>query len=152
MELFIKYPGINSVMKAIKLQILHSIGYADENFSGYNTPIDLFTALRERLTYIDDPKGIEYIPTLKTLLEKNNGCGDCDCFTVAGAACLFVNNFDGVVILAGNTLTAPTHVYNGIETSPGKYMAFDLTESFYGSERKYKYKQVLRVDNIPIKI
>lgn len=145
MELLIKYPGIQKVMQAMKLQILESIPYAQQHFYGYSDPADLFTALRERLTYQDDPKGKEYIQTLKTLLEKNNGYGDCDCFSVAAASCLCVNGFRNIIILASNDSRSPTHVYNGVEGVGNTYTSFDLTEDYYGSERIYKYHQFLPV-------
>jgi len=66
------------------------------------------------------------------------GAGDCDCFSVAAAACADVLGFESRLILAGNG-SQPTHIYNLIQ---GR--GFDLTENYIFDERKYKKTELVK--------
>ena len=144
----VPYVSLEHTLLAIKQQVKDSLRYAENNCTGFDTPAQLFDWMRSWRTYRRDPKGRELVQSLMTLLDNNKhgivGAGDCDCFTVAGLACMLANGFDDVyVVLAGRTDSAPSHIYAAVKWK-GKIRPFDLTNNYFDVERKtYGYKQVL---------
>jgi hypothetical protein len=144
----VQYQNLEHTLLAIKQQVIDSLPYAEQNCTGFNTPAQLFDWMRSWTKYVGDPKGRELLQSLPTLIERNKhgtvGAGDCDCFTIAGLACLLANGFNDVyVILAGRNTFTPRHIYAGVKWN-GKVRPFDLTNSYFDVERKnYSYKQVL---------
>lgn len=144
-----KYKNIQQVMDAFRVQVNDSLLYCYDNFNGYGTPDALFNYLRSVTTFKSDPRGNEVIQTAQTLFENNihgrPGYGDCDCLSVLACASLIVNGFDNEMVLAGNKKSYPTHIYNRVKMGNDWY-AFDLTESYLGVERTYKFIQYIHVN------
>lgn len=143
-----KYKSLEHTLLGVKQQIKDSLPYARRNCSGFSSPESLFEWLKSNVTYKRDTTGRELVQTLPTLFERNvhgiPGAGDCDCFTVAGLSCLLANGFrDLYVVIAGRTANAPSHIYGAVKYR-GKIFPFDLTNTYFGMERKtYGYKQTL---------
>jgi hypothetical protein len=79
-------------------------------------------------------------------LFKNKGKGDCDCFVIAGLACLIVNEFPDIrIALVGRERKAPVHIYIVIYENGERYV-FDLTNPRFNQERPtYNYIQEIPV-------
>lgn len=113
-------------------------------------PYRIWEMLKSDTTYVHDPVDIELLQSMQTMLSKNNyhgifGAGDCDCFTIAAAACFVVAGLPSCIILAGNG-QQPTHIYNLVYIARyNSWLPFDLTENIIGSERKYKNKTEIKI-------
>jgi len=147
MELRKPYIDINDTMKHIKMQIQDGIPYAKKNIPELSTPEHCFWWLKRRITYKNDPKNIELLQSLPTLLNKNfhgiSGAGDCDCFTIAICSILIANNFDNIKIcLVGRKKTMPVHIYVCIYDR-GTRKVLDLTNPKPLKERSYPFIQEL---------
>jgi transglutaminase-like putative cysteine protease len=98
--------------------------------------------LKASTTYKLDPKGIELLQSMPTLFEDNYwglpGAGDCDCFSIAYAACMNVINIPCKFVLAGREPGQFVHVYC-IIFYRGAWYPVDLTNAEFGTERNYKY-------------
>jgi hypothetical protein len=143
-----KYKGINQTLLAIREQIVDSYDYCSQNLTA-RTPEGLFNLIKANVVYRNDPKGIELLQTSQTMFENNyhgiRGAGDCDCFTITALAALMVNGFtDNEIVLAGRTNREPSHIYCRTFWN-NEWKVLDLTEPFYNQERKYKYKQTIRI-------
>lgn len=147
MELKQEYVSLQHTIDCIKLQVLDSLTEI-ENFipDDLKTPKDLFYFLKSKVKYTKDPKGIEYIQCVQTLLGENGGRGDCDCFTVLTlSACEYLNFTPQLIVLVGNSALNPTHIYSKCWDSDIKaYASMDLTNPFYNQERSYRYRQQLK--------
>lgn len=143
-----EYVSLEHTLLALKQQVRDSMPYVHQ-FVPYNidTPGELFRFLKPELTYKNDPKGIEFIQTLQTLF-KNQGQGDCDCFTVAALASLIFLGYEPVyVAIVGKTKAGPTHIYAEVyDPDKGRITAMDFTNPIYNMQRPYKYKQRLLFD------
>lgn len=141
------YVDLTYTLQSLKIQIIDSLDFASTFIpNDINTPEQLFDFLKSQVRYKKDPQGIEYIQTLQTLI-KNGGRGDCDCFTVASIASLFVCGFKPLyVTIVGNNSVSPSHIYAEVyDPTELKIMPFDLTNPHYGMERSYKFKQRLKI-------
>jgi len=148
----VKYIDINDTLRHIKIQIIDSIPYAKEFCPKFGNPEQLFYFLKKNTVYKNDPPNIELLQTLQTLMEENfhgkPGAGDCDCFTIATIACLYVNGWKNNVFidLVGRSKLYPVHIYTDI-VYKGDRKVLDLTNKYYNEERQnYKYRQRLPVN------
>jgi len=145
-----KYVDINDTLKHIKIQIIDSIDFALNCTPPMQTPEQIFNFLKKRIIYKSDPRGVELLQSLPTLLENNYhnkpGAGDCDCFTIATVALLIANNFDNInIVLVGRSRTMPVHIYTVIYKD-NKRIVLDLTNKRINQERPYPYIQEIPVN------
>ena len=149
MQLREQYTDINRTMEMLMCQVYESIPFAAKVCPAMESPEQIFRWLKNQLIYRNDPPGIELLQAYHTMMENNyhgiSGAGDCDCFTIAAISCLKVNGFDDVaIILRGRNTETPVHIYPAVWDGKG-WVAFDLTNTFYGQERPYTYKQILPI-------
>lgn len=144
------YKDLEDTLLKLKVQVIDSLKYADKNYrlTGY-TPGGIFLTLKYKipLIYFPDPPDVELLQSFETLVENNKhgcrGCGDCDCFVIAGLATLLVNGYTSLrIVLAGRSKDIPVHIYIKV-TDRGKWRTFDLTNAHYNQERTYPHKQEL---------
>lgn len=140
-----KYVSLPDTLNLIKIQVKDSLKYCKRRFSGFDSPENLFFALKSETSFKEDPKGVELLQSVPSLFENNRhgipGAGDCDCFTILALACFAVNGFNpSFVVLAGRSSLYPVHIFAAVGP---KITAFDLTNSFYGFKRPYPLEQVL---------
>ena len=144
MKIEVPYLNLKQTLLCLKLQVIDSLPF-NEAFidSSIKTPRELFNYLKPQLKYKNDPKGVEYLQTMQTLLGKNKGKGDCDCFTITTLSACYFLNFDPVyVVLVGKSKKAPTHIYTEVyDKETNKMVILDFTNPFFNMERKYNYKQ-----------
>ncbi len=148
MRLKVPYKNLNHTIQMIGKQIEESIPYA-ETFVPVNcTPKELFWILRQNTSYVNDPPGVELLQSMPSLFEDNYhgkpGAGDCDCFTITTVACCLVANIPVRMVVVGNSLSAPSHIYAEVLDN-GKWTPFDLVNSLYGHTKSYSYKKVIDV-------
>jgi len=134
--------SIDQTIKGMRTQTAASLKYARLWLNGERDPQRIFYLLKASTTYKSDPKNIELLQKMETLFENNywgiSGAGDCDCFSIAFAACMQVVNIESRFVLAGRTPNVWVHVYNAIFFR-GEWMAVDLTCSNFNVERPYKF-------------
>lgn len=139
------YKDLSTTLKALKTQVIDSLpSISDYVPDTIKSPEELFYFLRSITTYKKDPKGVELLQMVSTLM-KRGGKGDCDCFTILSlTACIYLG-FDKLnVILVGRTKNSPSHIYINVWDKEKKsYCIFDLTNPYYDYERKYNFKQTL---------
>ncbi len=146
MILLKKYESLEDALLLLKKQVADSIPYAEENIPEFDDPEELFDWMKDRVTFINDPKGRELFQSMETFVEGSRmgvpWGGDCDCFTISALAALIVNSFAPVwVILVGREPDEAVHIYAGVGDDA---VPFDLTNDEFGYERdEYSYKQVL---------
>ena len=147
--LITNYTDINATMRGIRTQVVDSLDYVANNLPRFKDPEQMFKTLKNIVTYKNDPQGTELLQTAETLLENNYwgipGAGDCDCFTILVLACCIVNGWnDQKIVLCGRSKIAPVHIYSMVKYK-GKYICMDLTNAYINIERKYEFKQYLKV-------
>lgn len=146
MVVSVPYENLTHTLQCIKLQVLDSLDFADEFLpTDIQTPQQLFYFLKSEVQYKHDPKGVELLQCMQTLMDRN-GFGDCDCFTITSLASMYILGFKPMyVALVGNSPLNPTHIYTEVyDREKGKICAFDLTNPVYNMQRKtYKFKQRL---------
>lgn len=135
-------------------QVYDSLDYALNNCPETSSPERLFYVMRQSTQFKHDPPGTELIQEMPTFfsdfvhrtgIHYPAGHGDCDCFTVSALACLWANGFGPLaVVLKGRKKSAPSHIFPAVWNGQ-EWIAFDLTNKFYGEERPYKYQQILPV-------
>ena len=142
------YRDINQVMRAIRHQVINSVEYCYSNLPRLNSPYQLWQALKPRVTFVHDPEKVELLQTAKTLFENNYhgqpGAGDCDCFAILVVACCVVQGWPVDIVLAGNSRTAPSHIYCYVHDGNQRF-TFDLTQPRFNQERQYKIYQTLPI-------
>lgn len=153
MNKLISYPGLPKTIGYLVQQARESVDQVPDYVPSYiRDPEALFYYLKSKITYQNDPRGIEYIPTVATLFDKKNGYGDCDCFTVLALASLFQNcGIRANIVLVGYNPYLAKHIYTNFRKG-GKLITFDLTNPYYNFERasgpkgkKYRYYQDVKV-------
>jgi hypothetical protein len=147
MEVTIPYQSLTHTLKCLKLQVIDSLPYISNyiDASTIHTPRQAFNAIKKRVTYKNDPQGVEYIQTVQTI-ERNGGLCDCDCMTVYGLTALTYLDIKPLyVVLVGNNKYNPSHIYIEVwDNELKKIVPFDLTNPVYNLARNYKYKQRLK--------
>jgi hypothetical protein len=149
MVIDIPYKSLKHTLQSLKVQVEDSMPYIGDYIpSDISTPEELFYFLRDITKYKKDPKNVELLQTVQTLMDRN-GRGDCDCFTIlALAACTYLG-FDSTahplqVALVGKSNRTPSHIYSLVwDKKKKKYCSMDLTNPYYCMERPYPYKQTL---------
>ena len=109
----------------------------------------MYEYFKNRVTYHNDPPGVELIQSPGTMFENNYwgkaGYGDCDCFVVLLLSCLWANNMNkNWILLYGRTKKWPSHISLATEFEGQDYF-MDLTERKFNSERFYPFRQELKV-------
>jgi hypothetical protein len=145
------YKSLKHTLLQLKKQVEDSLPHVGKYVpSDIETPEELFYFLRENVKYKKDPKGIELLQTVQTLMSKNNyhgkpGAGDCDCFTILVLASNIHLDFGPQqVALVGKSKISPSHIYSLVyDEEKNKMCAMDLTNPYYCMERSYPYKQTL---------
>jgi hypothetical protein len=146
----IKYKSLAHTLKGLQSQTIESVPFCRKWLPSYiDNPEQLFYYLKTKTIYKHDPKGIELLQTAQTLINSNwhgvAGMGDCDCFTIISLACLHVIGVNNLyVVLVGNNSKYPSHIYCAFGNLK-QPTNFDLTNSVYGYERPYKFKQLLPI-------
>lgn len=144
-----KHKGLDRTLWGIRQQVIDSLDYVAENFPPLNSPEEIFTYCKLITTYEPDPKGVELVQTVQTLLDDNwhnkTGAGDCDDLTVLTIACCVVNGFNqNYIFLCGRNKRDAVHIYSGVKYK-GKIYTLDLTNTFINQERKYPFCQILEL-------
>jgi len=148
MELRKKYKNIADTMKLMYRQINESLPYAVQWLPGGITPADsqyLYELLKANIKFKHDPKETELLQSMETMLTGKYwgySAGDCDCMVITASACCLVIGIPCKIILAGRSWAQPVHIYN-IVKDRGRWVPFDLTNDFFGEERKYKCTQII---------
>jgi len=145
----VPYKDINQVLQGMRTQIIDSIDYCLQDLPRFDTPEQLFKFCRGITKYHLDPKGVELLQSVPTLLDNNywgrSGSGDCDCFTILTIALCVANGWnDNYIVLVGRKKLAPVHVYSAVDVD-GKRYTLDLTNPYIDVERDYKYRQFVPV-------
>jgi hypothetical protein len=106
------------------------------------TPEQLFIFLKSIFNYTSDPRGVELLQSVPTLMQRN-GKGDCDCGTILTLASSYYLGFGPLYVsLVGNNARSPSHIYSEVfDKDKREIVAMDLTNPYYGMEREYEYKQ-----------
>jgi len=154
MQLREPYQDINRTLEMLMAQVYESMPYAMDNCPEVSSPEALYNRMKRLTVYKHDPSGVEFIQSMPTLFKHYThrsgthyppGYGDCDCFTVSAIACLKANGFDDIaIVLRGRNKQTPVHIYPAVWDG-SKWVAFDLTNRYYGQERKYPYRQTLPI-------
>jgi len=149
MEGRMPYRNIDHTLKMLLVQVRDSMEYACEVCPRTKSPEQIFYWLKNRTVYRNDPPATELLQTFPTMMENNKhgitGAGDCDCFTIALISCLKANGIDDIaIILRGRDPDTAVHIYPAVWNGK-KYVALDLTNEYYGDERKYPYRQTLPI-------
>lgn len=145
------YRDLDYTIDMIRIQTVDSIPYCYENLPQFRNPRELFNWCKMNTVYHDDPKGVELIQGVDTLLSKENnywgiyGAGDCDCFTVLTLALCVSNGWnDNYIVLVGRNKKKAVHIYSTV-VFDGRSYSLDLTNTYINEERKYPYRQMMPV-------
>lgn len=150
------YKNINDTLKHMKIQIIDSLPFACKTVPEMDSPEELFDYLKERVRYKNDPKGVELLQTMQTLMLGKfwgtPGYGDCDCFVITTLACMICQGWNNLFIcLVARESKSPVHIYTVIYWN-GQRQVFDLTNRNFNHERsgwngtdEYNFKQEIPV-------
>lgn len=134
-----RYPSrFSVVMQHFKNQVRDSLPHAAKDYPAGSIADawQLWDELRPRVTYVNDPSGLELFQSYQTLFYNNwhgkPGAGDCDCFTLSTAAVATVNGLPFQIVLAGRSKTAPVHIYTEVDG-----IIIDLTRQKPNDARHY---------------
>jgi hypothetical protein len=145
-----QYKDINDTLKSIKIQIIDGLDFALNECPQFKNPEQLYNWLLARCTYENDPKDVELLQCLPTLLTEDNehgipGAGDCDCFSIALVTLLVAQGWDNInIVLAGRSKKCPVHIWVEIKWR-GKNQTLDLTNRKFNKERYYPLTQKIPV-------
>jgi len=144
----VPYRDLQYTLDKMQVQIQDSLNYAAGFVPKGTTPSQLFWILKQHTIYKSDPPGVELLQSMPSLMENNfwgvRGAGDCDCFSIAAAACCHVLGIPCRLVVVGQTKAAPTHVYVEV-LDRGRWVPFDLVNTFYGETKKYRYISTINV-------
>ena len=147
-ELKEKYTNLDRTLAGLRQQVIDSLNYCSEQNFYYDTPRQMYYNMLTRITYKNDPPGVELIQTVPTLFENNfygiPGAGDCDCFTVLTLAIGAVNNWQQRVVLCGRDKKNAVHIFSQVYFN-GSWQTVDLTRGLFNAHKKYKFYQFLPV-------
>jgi len=143
------YKDINDTLYWILEQAKTGVPYCAKSFPKFADPAQMYEYFKNRVTYKNDPPGVELIQSPGTMFENNYwgspGFGDCDCFVCLLLSCLWANDeYKNYILLYGRSKKWPSHISLATEWNGQKYY-MDLTERKFDVERPYPYKQVLKV-------
>jgi len=143
------YTDINEVLYWLVEQAKAGIPYCKDTFPKFDDPVQVYEYFKHRVTFVQDPGGIELLQHPYTLFENNfhgrSGAGDCDCFVILLLSVLWANSINNnYILLYGNSKRNPSHISLACDFE-GQMMYLDLTESRFDTERIYKYRQMVKV-------
>ncbi len=141
----VPYKNLKHTLLSLKIQVEDSLPYISKYIPKHiASPEELFYFLKDLTTYKKDPKNVELLQTVQTLM-KRGGKGDCDCFTILVlTACHYLGFKPQQVILVGKTKYSPSHIYSMVyDESKKKMVSMDLTNPNFDTERPYNYRQTL---------
>jgi hypothetical protein len=147
--LIVPYTDINATMRGIRQQVIDSLEFCVNEMPRFDDPEQMFKALKNMVTYKNDPPGTELLQSVPTLFKNNywgiSGAGDCDCFSILVLAMCVAHGWNKQeIILAGRNKLMPVHIWTVVYVD-GKRYAMDLTNAYCNVERNYKFIQVLPV-------
>jgi len=147
--LIVPYTDINATMRGIRQQVIDSLEFCVNEMPRFDDPEQMFKALKNMVTYKNDPPGTELLQSVPTLFKNNywgiSGAGDCDCFSILVLAMCVAHGWNKQeIILAGRSKLMPVHIWTVVYVD-GKRYAMDLTNAYCNIERNYKFIQVLPV-------
>jgi len=144
----VKYRDLHHTLDGMRRQIEDSLNYAASFVPRGTRPRELFWLLKQHTRYKNDPPGVELLQSMPSLMENNYwgipGAGDCDCFSITTAACCKVLNIPCRLVVVGQSPKAPSHVYCEVKDG-GRWVPFDLVNTFYGETKKYRYLSTINV-------
>lgn len=148
----IPYNSLNDTLEALTIQAMLSVNYCAQKWGTNNSLSRIFTIVKQNTTYVNDPRDVELIQSVPTLIENNYhgipGAGDCDCFSVFLIALLIANGFQPnqiFIVLQGRTIKTPSHIFIECEN---KYL--DATENHYNTMRNYPYIQKIKLSKFVV--
>jgi hypothetical protein len=151
MKLLKPYESLEDTLLKFKRQVKDSIAFADGFLPNRSmTPGQIFSFLKKRTIYFNDPPTEELLQMMPTMFSKKNahniyGAGDCDCFTIAALACLFARGYgENYVVIVGRNARNAVHIYCKTNYL-GEKKTLDLTNHSYNYERYYPYRQELPI-------
>lgn len=149
MVITVPYTDINATMRGIRTQVIDSLEYCVNEMPKFNDPESMFKALKNMITYKNDPPGVELLQSVPTLFENNywgkRGAGDCDCFSILVLSMCVVHGWNKQqIVLAGRSKLAPVHIWTRVFFED-QWFDFDLTEPYFNQCRNYKFVQYLNV-------
>lgn len=144
-----QYTNINEVLYWLVDQAITGVPYCEEAFPEFKDPAEMYYYFRDRVTYHNDPPGVELIQSPGTMFENNYfgipGAGDCDCFVTLLLSACWANGWDKCyILLYGRSRKHPSHISMCIEHDNRSYY-MDLTEKKFDVERDYPLRQKLPV-------
>jgi hypothetical protein len=147
--LIVPYTDINATMRGIRQQVIDSLEFCVNEMPRFDDPEQMFKALKNMVTYKNDPPGTELLQSVPTLFQNNywgiSGAGDCDCFSILVLAMCVAHGWNKQeIILAGRSKLMPVHIWTVVYVD-GKRYSMDLTNAYCNVERNYKFIQVLPV-------
>jgi hypothetical protein len=147
--LIVPYTDINATMRGIRQQVIDSLEFCVNEMPKFDDPEQMFKALKNMVTYKNDPPGTELLQSVPTLFKNNywgiSGAGDCDCFSILVLAMCVAHGWNKQeIILAGRSKLMPVHIWTVVYVD-GKRYSMDLTNAYCNVERNYKFIQVLPV-------
>ena len=147
--LIVPYTDINATMRGIRQQVIDSLEFCVNEMPRFDDPEQMFKALKNMVTYKNDPPGTELLQSVPTLFKNNywgiSGAGDCDCFSILVLSMCVAHGWNKQeIILAGRSKLMPVHIWTVVYVD-GKRYAMDLTNAYCNVERNYKFIQVLPV-------
>jgi hypothetical protein len=147
--LTVPYTDINATMRGIRTQVIDSLNYCANEMPSFNDPETMFKALKNMITYKNDPPGVELLQSVPTLFENNywgkRGAGDCDCFSILVLSMCVVHGWNTQqIVLAGRSKLAPVHIWTRV-CFENQWFDMDLTEAYFNQRRNYKFVQYLNV-------
>ena len=136
-------------MRGIRQQVIDSLEFCVNEMPRFDDPEQMFKALKNMVTYKNDPPGTELLQSVPTLFKNNywgiSGAGDCDCFSILVLSMCVAHGWNKQeIILAGRSKLMPVHIWTVVYVD-GKRYAMDLTNAYCNVERNYKFIQVLPV-------
>lgn len=143
------YKNINETLYWLVEQAKTGVPYCVEKFPEFDNPVQMYNYFKDKVSYHNDPPGVELIQSPGTLFEKNYwgraGAGDCDCFVVLLLSSLWANGFNrNYIMLYGRNKKYPSHI-SLMNDDTGEPIYLDLTEKKVNSERHYPYYQKIPV-------
>lgn len=143
------YKNINTTLYWLVEQAKTGIPYCREAFPEFRDPAEMYQYFNGRVTYHNDPPGVELIQSPGTMFENNyfgiSGAGDCDCFVTLLLSACWANGWgETYICLYGNSKKFPSHISMMI-IFDGRPYYMDLTEKKFDVERDYTNKQELPV-------
>jgi transglutaminase-like putative cysteine protease len=147
--LIVPYTDINATMRGIRQQVIDSLEFCVNEMPRFDDPEQMFKALKNMVTYKNDPPGTELLQSVPTLFKNNywgiSGAGDCDCFSILVLSMCVAHGWNKQeIILAGRSKLMPVHIWTVVYVD-GKRYSMDLTNAYCNLERNYKFIQVLPV-------